>query len=167
MLPFFLFPVRFRSSSSRSTGDLLTFIPDTVARASNRSDRFRATRVEALDIFKVFGRVRNAVFLRKLKSCGILGEVFDRISSFLSNRWIGVFLDGMSLQEYPDRVNAGVPQSSIFGPIPFTLYSKEFRGDVIYNITIYDDDTTLNSKFDQASNLSQQLEVAAELECDL
>ena len=36
-------------------------------------------------------------------------------------------------------------------------------GDVIYNIAIYTDDTTLYSKCDQASDLWQQLELASEL----
>ena len=35
------------------------------------------------------------------------------------------------------------------------------------NIAIYADDTTLYSKFDQASDLWQQLELASELESDL
>ena len=34
-------------------------------------------------------------------------------------------------------------------------------------IAIYADDTTLDSKFDQVSNLWQQLELASELEFDL
>ena len=39
--------------------------------------------------------------------------------------------------------------------------------DVICNIAIYVDDTTLYSKCDQASDLWQQLELASELESDL
>ena len=39
--------------------------------------------------------------------------------------------------------------------------------DVICNIAAYADDTTLYSKFNQASDLWQQLELASELESDL
>ena len=39
--------------------------------------------------------------------------------------------------------------------------------DVICDIAIYADDTTLNSKFDWASDLWQQLELASELKSDL
>ena len=53
-------------------------------------------------------------------------------------------LDGKSSQEYP--VNAGVPQGSIIGPTLFLLYISDIPYDVICDITIYADDTTLYSK---------------------
>ena len=87
------------------------------------------------------------------------------ISSFPSKRWLRVVLDGTSSQEYP--VNAGVPKGSILGPILFLLYINDLPDDVICNIAIYADDTTLYSKCDQASDLWQQLELASELESDL
>ena len=74
-------------------------------------------------------------------------------------------LDGESSQEYP--VNGGVPQGSILGPTPFLLYINDLPDDVICNIAIYDDDTNVYSKCDQASDLWQQLELASELESDL
>ena len=73
-------------------------------------------------------------------------------------------LDGKSSQEYP--VNAEVPQRSILGPILFLL-DINVLPDVICNIAIYTDDATLYSKYDQASDLWQQLELASELESDL
>ena len=57
--------------------------------------------------------------LHKLKSNGISGQIFGLISSFLSNRWLRVVLDGKSSQEY--WVNVGVPQGSILGPTLFLL----------------------------------------------
>ena len=94
-----------------------------------------------------------------------LGQIFGLISSFLSNKRLRVVLDGKSSQEYP--VNAGVPQGSIIGPKLFLLYINDLPDDVICNIAIYADDTTLYSKLDQASNLRKQLELASELESNI
>ena len=74
-------------------------------------------------------------------------------------------LDGQSSQEYP--VNAGALQRSILGPALLLLYINDLPDDVICNIAIYVDDTTLYSNCDQASDLWQQLELAPELESDL
>ena len=148
--------------SSRSTSDLLTVVSDRIAMAFNRSG---VTRAVALDISKAFDRVWHAGLLHKLKSYGILGQMFGLISSFLSNRRLRVVLDGKSSQEYP--VNAGVSQRSILGPTLFLLYINDLPDDVICIIGIYADDTTLYSRCDQASDLWQQLELASELESDL
>ena len=135
--------------SSQSTADLLRVVSDRIARAFNRSG---ATRAAALDISKALDRVWHAGLLHKPKSYGISGQIFGLISSFLSNRQqLRVVLYGKPSQEYP--VNAGVPQGSILGPTLFLLYIKDLPDDVICNIAIYADDTTLYSKCDQASDL--------------
>ena len=151
-------------TSSRSTADLLAVVSDRIARAFSRSG---ATGALALDISKTFDRVWHAAFLHKLRSYGISDQIFGLISSFLSNRWSRMILDGKSFQEY--LVNAEVPQGSILGPTLFVLYINDLLDDVICNIVIYADDTTLYSKWDQSSDLWQQLEFESEseLESDL
>ena len=50
-------------------------------------------------------------------------------------------LDGNSSQKYP--VNSGVPQDSIVSPSLFLLYINDLPDDLVCNIAIYADDTTL------------------------
>ena len=135
-MAFFDFQNSFRSP--RSSTDLLTVISDSITRAFNRSG---ATQVVALDISKAFDRVWHAGCLHKFKSYGISGQICDLISSFLINRWLRVVLDGKSSQEYP--FNATVPQGSILGTTLLLLYINDLSDDVICDIAIYADDTTL------------------------
>ena len=74
-------------------------------------------------------------------------------------------LHGKSLQEHP--VNAGVSQGSILVPTLFLLYINDLPDDLICNIAIYADDTTLYSKCNHASDLWQQPVLASALESDL
>ena len=60
-------------------------------------------------------------------------------------------LDGKSSHEY--QVYAGVPQGSILAPTFFILYINDLPDDVICDIGIYADDTTLYSKCYRASDL--------------
>ena len=98
-------------------------------------------------------------------SYGISHQRFGLISSFFSNRWLQVVLDGKFLQEY--QANAEVPEGCILGPIFFLLYINDLPDDVICNTALYADNTTRYSKCDEASDLWQQLELASEVESDL
>ena len=146
--------------SCQSTADLLTIVSDDrIARVFNRS---WPTLTVALDISKAFDKVCHAGLLYRLKS---FHKIFGLIATFLSNRRLRVVLDGKFSQEYP--VNAGVPQGFILGPTLFLPYINDLSDDVICDIGIYVDDTTLYSKCDQVSDPWQQVELASELKSHL
>ena len=102
-------------------------------------------------MYSRLSRVWHAGLLHKLRPYGISGQIFGLISSFLGNRRLPVILDGKSSQEYP--VNVGVPQGSILRLALFLLYINDLSQDVICNIAISADVTTLYSKCNQASDL--------------
>ena len=60
-------------------------------------------------------------------------------------------MQGKSSQQYP--VNAGVSQGAILGLTLFLVYINDLSDDVICNIAIYTDDTTIYSKCDEVSDL--------------
>ena len=64
--------------SSQLTADLLTVVSDGTAWAFNRSEATGAA--VALDISKAFDRVWHAGLLHKIKSYGIVGQIFGLIS---------------------------------------------------------------------------------------
>ena len=79
-----LFPdFQYDFRSFQSTADLLTVVSDRIAGAFNKSV---ATRAVILDISKAFDRIWHAGVLHKLKSYGILGQIYGLISFFVSNR---------------------------------------------------------------------------------
>ena len=147
---FFFSDFRYGCRSFWSTADLLAVVSDRIARAFNKSG---ATGAVGLDISKGFDRVWHVSLLHKLKFHWFSGQIFALTSSILSNRQLRVVLDGKSSQEYP--INAGVPQWSILGPKLFLQYINNVPDDVICNIAIYPDNTTLYSKCDQNSNLNK------------
>ena len=118
-----------------------------------------------LGLLEAFDRVWHAALLHKLKSYGISSQMFGLLSSFLSNKQLRMVLDGSSSQEYP--VNSGVLQGSILGPTLFLLYVNDLPDDIICDIAIYADDTTLYSQCHQKSDLRQQLELHSKLESDI
>ena len=126
----------FRSSQSTTN---LTVVSDRTARAFNT---FGPTRAAALNIFGALDRVWHAGLLHKLKSYRISGQIFDLISSFLSNRWLLVVLDGKSSQEY--LVKTGVSQGSILGSTSFVPFINDVHDNFIYNFAIYTDNILSN-----------------------
>ena len=100
-----------------------------------------------------------------ITSCGISGQIFGLISSFLSYRQLHVVLDEKSSQEY--LVNVRVPQGSSLGPTFFLLYINELPDDFICNIAIYADDNNLYYECAKESVLWQELELSSELKSDL
>ena len=148
--------------SSRSTADLLTVITERLLRAL---DKCGEARIVALDISKAFDKVWHAGLLQKLSSYGISGKIFSVIESFLLGRRLNVLLDGQKSNTYP--VSSGVPQGSILGPILFLTYINDLPDNLICDICMYADDTSLYSCLDKKSSNVERKNLANRIERDL
>ena len=96
-----------------------------------------------LDISKAFDKVWHEGLLFKLRSIGIEGKFLDILKSFLYDRYQRVVLNGQSSSW--KKINAGVPQGSILGPLLFLVYINDISKDLVSNVKLFADDTSIFS----------------------
>ena len=106
-----------------------------------------------LDILKAFDKVWHQGLHYKLRQNGISGELLNILTDFLDNRTQRVILNG----QYSSwaKVEAGVPQGSILGPLLFLIYINDLSENLASNPKLFADDTSLFSvvKNVDASNI--------------
>ena len=111
-------------------------------------------RVVFLDLSKAFDRVWHKGLLFKLKQLGIVGSLLSWFENYLSDRHQCVVIDGQSSDRI--RIEAGVPQGSILGPLLFVIFINDIVKEIQTNIRLFADDTSLfHSIVD--SHLTQRL----------
>ena len=94
-----------------------------------------------LDISKAFDKVWHKGLIYKLKQNGVSGNLLDTITDFLNSRKQRVALNGQFSSW--TSIEAGVPQGSILGPLLFLIYINDLSGDLITNVKLIADDTSL------------------------
>ena len=96
-----------------------------------------------LDISKAFNKVWQDGLIYKLKQNGIKDKLLCLLIDFLKNRQQRVVLNGQSSSW--TKVNAGVPQGSILGPLLFLIYINDLPNGLQSNPKLFADDTSLYS----------------------
>jgi hypothetical protein len=84
------------------------------------------------DLQKAFDCVKHIILIDKLEFYGLEGKFKTLIKSYLTDRHQRVELSDKSNRggiSNWERIECGVPQGSILGPILFTLY-KRFTKDI-------------------------------------
>ena len=91
----------------------------------------------------------------KIKSFGISDDLTELIKNFLSNRFQRVGLNGQTSEW--EKINAGVPQGSILGPLFSPIYINDLTDGISSIVKLFADDTSLLSIVQNKNNSASQL----------
>ena len=102
-------------------------------------DNGKPVDVMYMDFAKAFDSVPHERLLQKLSAYGISGTLLSWIRDFLTGRRQRVVVDGAKSDW--KRVNSGVPQGSVLGPVLFLAYINDLPEAVSSSVKIFADDT--------------------------
>ncbi len=124
--------------NGRST---ITQLLETLEYWSKSLDNGAAIDAIYLDFQKAFDSVPHQRLLRKIRSYGITGQVYNWIEAFLLDRKQKVIVNGAESDWA--SVKSGIPQGSVLGPILFIIFINDMPNETICPIKLFADDAKL------------------------
>ena len=95
-----------------------------------------------IDFSKAFDLVDHSILLQKLQHYGIRGKAHNWFKSYLNGREQFVSVNGSDSSK--KRMNYGVPQGSILGPLLFIIYINDIPGILkVAKFILYADDANI------------------------
>ena len=89
-------------------------------------------------ISKALDKVWLDGIIFKRRQNGTSGELLNLLCDFLRNKKQIVVLNGQVLTW--TNVNAGVPQGSMLGPLPFLIYINDLADELFSNTKLFTDE---------------------------
>ena len=117
-----------------STTNQLLFLVDEIHQAFENRNSLEV-RAVFLDISKAFDKVWHDGLIIKLKQNGISGSLFKLLATYLNSRKHRVVLNG-SCSDY-SKIESGVPQGSVLGPLLFLIYINDLERNIKSNINFF------------------------------
>ena len=133
-----LLPTQYGFRANHSTSHALT---DVLTSLYDNINDEKYTALLLLDLKKAFDTVNHKTLLTKLEHYGIRGPTLDLFASFLTNRFHYVSLENH--QSNLKKINYGVPQGSVLGPLLFNDYINDISTNVSCTPRLFADDTCL------------------------
>ena len=121
-----------------STDTCLSYLTD---RLRNGFEKGLLTGMILIDLQKAFDTIDHSILLEKMKYLSFSESTIRWFTSYLSNRSFIVSV-GKELSSR-GKLNCGVPQGSILGPLLFLLYVNDMPQAVNSELLLYADDTCL------------------------
>ena len=109
-------------------------------------DEGYGTDVIYLDFRRAFDAVSHKKLLKKVRACGIEGNLLKWIEDFLMNRRTRVRVNG-SFSEWFDVISE-VPQGSVLGQLLFIIFVNDLPKWMKSSINMFADDTKLRKRKD-------------------
>ena len=131
---------QFGFRAGHSTSDALTYVSQSLTNCLNNREE---ARVVCLDISRAFDRVWHPGLLTKLAAFGFSGTLLAWLTDYLQDRSLKVVLNGQ--ESSIKKINAGVPQGSILGPLLFIIFIDDISQDLANQSILYADDATIMS----------------------
>ena len=139
--------------AGRSCMTQLTEVMDDLTRFIENKKAFD---IIYLDFRKAFDSVPHKRLILKLQSYGISGKLLYWIENFLTERTQRVRInDKLSSKT---KVLSGIPQSSILGPILFTIFINDLPDEVKSICKIFADDTKIYDTTEKSLIIQQDID---------
>lgn len=145
---------QFGFREGKSTENAITLLTKKIYKALDNS---KPSLCLFLDLAKAFDTISHTLLLTSLEEVGIRGTALTLICSYLTNRKQCVEIDGTRSGFL--KIEYGVPQGTILGPILFILYLNNlFEINSEGTVISFADDTAIFYESDTWNNLREKVQ---------